>query len=381
VIHIYRDGVPQHSTTDTNFDPNDYRFKPVKPRHLPGPRRNQSKQPPLPKLEFSNRQDRPIVKIPMKQHNVYIELDSFRGDNRFRRIHLWLLPLALIALLTALYALLRKSLSPISDIKAGVAEMTAGNLSHRIPVKRDDDLGQLAGSVNGLTGRIQELLDAKRALLLSVSHELRSPLTRAHLATEMLPESTHRSRLLDELRLLDSLIGSLIESERLQSEHTALNLADIDLKTLIEVCIQDVKTEFGTELERIDLTSTPAQNWNIQGDEVRLRLLFRNLLNNAVQHGKTQDSDQAAVAVNLSERDEFVVVEITDQGPGVADRDLSAITDAFYRPDPSRTHGTGGVGLGLSLAKIIAEAHGGTLTMARGPGEIGLVARVVLSRT
>jgi len=114
VIHIYRDGVPQHSTTDTNFDPNDYRFKPVKPRHLPGPRRNQSKQPPLPKLEFSNRQDRPIVKIPMKQHNVYIELDSFRGDNRFRRIHLWLLPLALIALLTALYALLRNRWQSVS---------------------------------------------------------------------------------------------------------------------------------------------------------------------------------------------------------------------------------------------------------------------------
>jgi len=265
--------------------------------------------------------------------------------------------------------------------------MTQGNLSHQIPVKRNDDLGQLATSVNGLSMRIQKQLDAKRELILSVSHELRSPITRAHLSTEMMPDSKYKEGVLDELRLLDSLIENLMESERLQSEHSALNLTQLDFKSLILTCVQDVKDEFKDEIGTITINSTDTNNTTITGDEIRLRLLCRNLLNNAVQHGATQgatDSSHSKLYLDISiiATNEYIQCTFADHGKGVAQNELESLTEAFYRPDPSREHGKGGIGLGLSLAKVIAQAHDGSLTLEnRSDGKTGLVAILKLPNT
>jgi len=391
-IHIFNEDENQHihSTNNRSFNPKRYEFTPVRGKFGTAPiqQRSTDEHPrSLRSLEFAQSRHHSVVKIPGETFSVFIELDRKIGARRTERKHLWLLPLVLGALLLALYGLLRRLLSPINDIKSGVATMTQGNLSHQIPVKRNDDLGQLATSVNGLSMRIQKQLDAKRELLLSVSHELRSPITRAHLSTEMMPDSKYKEGVLDELRLLDSLIENLMESERLQSEHSALNLTQLDFKSLILTCVQDVKDEFKDEIGTITINSTDTNNTTITGDEIRLRLLCRNLLNNAVQHGATPGATDSShsklyLDISISATDEYLQCTFADHGKGVARNELESLTEAFYRPDPSREHGKGGIGLGLSLAKVIAQAHDGSLTLEnRSDGKTGLVAILKLPNT
>lgn len=386
-IHIYEGQRFIHSTAETGFEPDSYTFSPRGRRGKQAEsvakgaqRASLASQ----NIEFAQSRHHSIVRIGMNSYAVYVEFDRKPGSRKQSRPLIWLLPLALIGLLTGLYFLLRKLLSPIGDIKEGVAIMTSGNLAHQIPVKRDDDLGQLAHSVNALSTRIQELLDAKRELLLSVSHELRSPITRAHLATEMMPESKAQKHVLDDLRLLNSLIESIMESERLQSEHTVLNKSDINLEQLVRSCADNIRNEFTQHIESLTFRCDSTLNTTMSGDEVRLRLLFRNLLNNAVQHGRSGDDStesKAHITIEIAETDDGLYCHISDQGPGVSEADRAQLTEAFFRPDRSRTHGTGGVGLGLSLALAIANAHNGALTFSpRADGLSGLTATVTLPR-
>jgi signal transduction histidine kinase len=386
-IHIYDGQRVVHSTTETGFDPDNYTFSPRGRRDSGEGSDSQDEQRSglvRQNIEFAQSRHHSIVKIGMNSYSVYVEFDRQPGSKKQSRPLIWLLPAVLIGLLTGLYFLLRKLLAPIGDIKAGVAVMTAGNLAHQIPVKRDDDLGQLAQSVNELSARIQELLDAKRELLLSVSHELRSPITRAHLATEMMPESKAQKHVLDDLRLLNSLIESIMESERLQSKHTVLNKSELNLEQLVRSCADNIESEFKQQVESLTVRCDSNLNTQITGDEVRLRLLFRNLLNNAVQHGRSNDNateSKADITIEIVEIDNGICCHISDQGPGVSEADRTQLTEAFFRPDRSRTHGTGGVGLGLSLALAIANAHDGALTFsARADGLPGLTATVTLPR-
>lgn len=394
-IHIFKGNEKIHSTNGRRFNPDRYRFRQrassrgAKESRSSNENNHSRRHNILNRvqsdLEFARSRHHSVVKIPMKQHIAYIELDRNIGARNSRRAHLFLLPVVLVSLLAALYFMLRRLLSPIADIKNGVAAMTKGNLNHQIPVKREDDLGQLASSVNGFSTRIQSLLDAKRQLLLSVSHELRSPLTRAQLAANMMPASKHQEHVLEELKLLDSLIESLIESERLQSEHAVLNISSIELQSIVVACVNDIENELGDEIDKITL-GVPEESLVIQGDEVRIRLLCRNLLNNAVQHGKTYHDGitdsfvgKASISVSLKALNSMAILSITDSGDGVDESDLVNLTDAFYRPDPSRAHGKGGVGLGLSLAKLIAEAHGGIIKLSHRTDKLsGLVATVEL---
>ncbi len=149
--------------------------------------------------------------------------------------------LAVLLLLTGLaYLRVRRLLRPLDDIRAGALRFGAGDFAQPIPVRhpaRPDELGELAATINTMGGDIRQMLDAKRALLLAISHELRSPLTRARLNTELLPETPDvlpaRDALLRDLGLMRDLITDLLESERLASPHAALHLEPVDLAALV----------------------------------------------------------------------------------------------------------------------------------------------------
>jgi HAMP domain-containing protein len=149
--------------------------------------------------------------------------------------------LAVLLLLTGLaYLRVRRLLRPLDDIRAGALRFGVGDFAQPIPVRhpaRPDELGELAATINTMGGDIRQMLDAKRALLLAISHELRSPLTRARLNTELLPETPDvlpaRDALLRDLGQMRDLITDLLESERLASPHAALHLEPVDLAALV----------------------------------------------------------------------------------------------------------------------------------------------------
>lgn len=267
--------------------------------------------------------------------------------------------LGVLTVLTLSYHAIRRLFRPVETIRSGVARIGSGELGHRLDVRRRDELGELARSINAMADDIREMLEAKRELLLAVSHELRSPLTRARVRAELLDPGPAREALLDDLNELETLLGELLESERLRGRHVALDRQAVDPTELLQELVRGTFSE-----SHIDLRLDPPGTW-LSLDPVRIRLLVRNLLRNALQH-TPPEAPPPALASHVD--DHQWILEVTDHGPGIATEHLGHLAEPFYRADPSRQRASGGVGLGLHLARTIAEAHGGTLSIQSEPG-------------
>ncbi len=284
------------------------------------------------------------------------------------RLFGWITLAALLLLTAGAYFTVRRLLQPLQVIGAGVAAFGEGNFTAPIRVKRPDELGALAERINGMAANLSGMLDAKRTLLLAISHELRSPLTRARVHAELLEDSHERQALLRDLAEMGDLIGSLLESERLAAGHSALRAEVADLSALANEVVASLAPPMAVTHQ---LATTPA----LRVDPTRLRLLLRNLLENARRHAAA--APQAPVLFLRRQPDGRLALGVRDFGPGVPEAQLAPLTQAFYRPDTARTREGGGVGLGLYLCRLVAQAHGGELQLRNAqPGlEVAMVWR------
>ena len=287
--------------------------------------------------------------------------------------------LTVLLLLTALaYVYVRHLLRPLDDIRKGAQRFGDGNFAQPIPVRhahRPDELGQLAATINTMGDDIHQMLEAKRTLLLAMSHELRSPLTRARLNTELLPETAEvqvqRLALLRDLGEMAGLITDLLESERLAGRHAALHREPTDLAELAREVIGELQVRHESA-STVALIADPALPL-LALDRGRLRLLLRNLLDNSLRHcGPTA----AAPELHLRRISTGVELEVRDHGPGVPPEHLARLAQAFYRPDVARERTTGGVGLGMYLCRLVAQAHGGQFEVRN--AQPGLSVKVTL---
>ena len=302
-------------------------------------------------------------------HTLRFGIQASTVERRPRFFGMALLALLGVPLLAWLY--LRRLLRPLDDIGAGAQRFGAGDFSQPIRVRhahRPDELGQLANTINTMGHDIGQMLDAKRALLLAISHELRSPLTRARLNTELLPEdgaaAPQRAALLRDLQEMGSLINDLLESERLAGQHAALQREPTDVLALALSVLDELKARHPQAAwVRV---SAPADLAPWLVDPARLRLLLRNLLDNALRHGAdAPEAPQLGISVDAGQ----LRLSVRDHGPGVPDAQLAQLAQPFYRPDSARTRAAGGVGLGLYLCRLVAQAHGGSLALRNaGPG-------------
>ena len=300
---------------------------------------------------------------------------------------------ALLAVLTLVaYAVVRHWLRPLRDIGAGALRYGQGEFGEAIPVRRPDELGELAAQINTMASRLHGMLEAKRALLLAISHELRSPLTRARLNAELVDEGASRDALLRDLGEMRDLISDLLESERLAAGHQALQREPTDLAALLRsVCAELAPVAAaggdgaadgaaGGAGARISLALDEAVGV-VPVDPMRWRVLVRNLVGNALRHGRPDAAVEAGpgpvadIELRLTRLGSQLSLSVRDHGPGVPPEQLARLTEAFYRPDSDRGRRSGGVGLGLHLCRLIAEAHGGQLTLSA--ARPGLLATVV----
>jgi signal transduction histidine kinase len=302
-------------------------------------------------------------------HVITFGLNEAAFERRQRHFGVALVALLLITLSAYLYV--RHLLRPLDDIRAGARRFGAGEFGQPIPVRhpgRPDELGQLAVTVNTMGNDIHEMLEAKRALLLAISHELRSPITRARLHAELLPEqgeaAAQRQALLGDLQEMANLVSDLLESERLSGNHAVLHREPVDLPALAREVLQELTARHARAVDIVlhaegDLAA-------VHADRARLRLLLRNLLDNALRHGGEVPQ---APELKLVRTANGVRIEVRDHGPGVPDAQLAQLAQAFYRPDSARTRAAGGVGLGLYLCRLVTQAHGGRLVLSNaGPG-------------
>lgn len=239
----------------------------------------------------------------------------------------------------------------LERLEHGVTRFGEGNLEVRVRVSGRDEIARLAQAFNRSFDRIAGLLKQQRRMLQSASHELRSPLARVRMALELATEPNVTGATREQLRTdasrdikeLDALIGDLLLAGRLADSELPREFAAVDMRTVVK-----------EEAARVGATADVA-TLSLHGNGRMLRSLVRNLLENARRYGEDP------IRATLWCEQNTCVLRVEDAGQGIASEDGERVFEPFYRPAQHREGKDGGVGLGLSLVKSIAEHHGGTV--------------------
>lgn len=322
-------------------------------------------------LEFAVEGHHRFLKIKQDNYNIVVSTPRIADEQVGPDIILLIVILGLGYLMIG-YMAVRWLFKPIGSIRAGAAQIGHGNFDHRIRNIRSDELGDLATDINRLAGDVEHMLDAKRALLLGISHELRTPMSRMRLALEFLDSDEDRETLKAEVVEMEKIVVTLLEAERLATQHEPLSCSTVHLGSLIDDLVSDF---FDRESERLQIDNS-AYDVTAYLDDARITLMLKNLVSNALRY-----SGGGAVRLAVSIEGEDIVFAVQDEGPGMSADQARHIGEPFYRGDPSRTRDTGGTGLGLYLAQLVAEAHKGSLRL-RNPDQKGACfeARIPLDR-
>jgi two-component system sensor histidine kinase CpxA len=269
--------------------------------------------------------------------------------------HLWIL--AIVILLC--YGFAFHLTSPLRRLQYAVDCFGRGDFSARAQSNRRDELGQLARTFNQMADRIQTLLAAERRLLLDISHELRSPLARLCVAVELARSKSSNDAMLDriekEAERLNSLVSELLQVTRAEGDPSKRRTEPVQLDELIEEIVEDTSIEAAAKNCRLDLKG--AQPVNMPGDAELLRRAVENVVRNAIRYAP----EGTAIDIELHPGAGVAEISVRDRGPGVPEQSLPRIFDAFYRVEEDRDRASGGVGLGLAIAKRAVELHKGKL--------------------
>ncbi|HTQ42584.1 MAG TPA: HAMP domain-containing sensor histidine kinase [Polyangiaceae bacterium] len=271
---------------------------------------------------------------------------------------------------------------PLEAISGAARQLGAGDLTARTGVQRSDELGDVGRAFDEMAERVQTLLLAERELLANVSHELRTPLARLRVALDIAGEAgadagrVSMAEMASDLAEIEAIVEDILTATRLDIEQgragtptLALHLEEVSPGTLCERAAE----RFRGRHPRRPLDVSLGEAADVRADQVLLRRVLDNLLENA---DKYSPDPTRPVALRTSTQHGKVVFEVVDRGIGIPTGDLPRVFDAFFRGDRSRARSTGGVGLGLTLARRIVEAHGGTIeiTSTVGAGTTVLVA-------
>ncbi|MEP6620645.1 MAG: HAMP domain-containing sensor histidine kinase [bacterium] len=280
------------------------------------------------------------------------------GAHMFR-VHMGLflvLLVVMIAIVAATHAVLRNLLQPLRALNEGVAQLGAGQLNVLLAPGPADEFGRLTAAFNQMVVRVREMIHGRDQLLVDVSHELRSPVTRMRVALELLPHEAHRARLAEDVAEMDRMITELLELERLRTGR-GVELSHCDMVSIV----RDVVARADGTHPGVRVIAAPTQA-PVNIDAEKIRTVLRNLLENAIKYSLPESRP---VELTVSDTPDGVVVRITDDGIGIPDDDLERVFEPFFRVDRSRSKNTGGYGLGLSICKRVMEAHHGSITVER----------------
>lgn len=300
----------------------------------------------------------------------------------------------LIVLGVAGYAVVHRSLRPLTEVEETAAAIAAGQLDRRVP-ERDPatEVGRLSLALNGMLAQIQRALasseqsaeqartseDRMRRFITDASHELRTPLTTIRGFAELYRQGAARDvemlmgRIESESRRMGLLVEDLLLLARLDAQRP-LEHHRVDLLALASDAVHDAQSIAPQRRIRMEVFDGPGTP-EVLGDEARLRQVLSNLMANALQH----TPETAGVTVRVGTDGPDAVIEVCDQGPGMSTEDAQRVFERFYRADSSRTRASGGTGLGLSIVDSLVYAHGGRVAVATSPGQ-GCRFRVSLPR-
>jgi len=288
------------------------------------------------------------------------------GETASLPTRLWLSLGVLLATVMLLSAIAVRWLSRPLRTLAEAAEALGKNI-HRPPLPEEDgptEVRQAAQAFNTMQSRLARYIDDRTQVLAAMSHDLKTPLTRLRLRTELLDDDDTRQRFEKDLGEMQAMVSDALAA--LRGLDGAAESVPVDVTALLE-SLQADNEAMGRPVDIVGRAEAP-----LLGDPVRLRRCVGNLLDNALVYGK-----RARISVEDSAK--ALTLRIHDDGPGIPEAMLERVFDPFFRLEGSRSRDTGGTGLGLSIARNIARAAGGEVSLRNLP-EGGLEALLVLPR-
>src|SRR5215212_6041736 len=276
---------------------------------------------------------------------------------------------AVIALLVSIF-LSRTLTRPIRELTRATHAVSEGDLSQQVPVRSNDELGELAQAFNRMSSELSRSVNTRKQMTADIAHELRTPLSLILGHAEavhdgVLPPSRENFEIIrDEATRLEHLVNDLRTLSLADAGELSMQLQTIEPQRLILEVASLYQHQAQQKNISVETDIAPHLS-NIKLDPGRMTQVLTNIMDNAMRH--TPAGGRILLAAN--EMDEFVELSVQDSGPGLTADDLARIFERFDRADPSRQRDDGGSGLGLAIAKSIVQAHGGQLSARSEAGE------------
>ncbi len=263
------------------------------------------------------------------------------------------LALALVITLGGSVLIARRINRPLRDLQFAASKIRGGEYDSRLDETTvTSEIREVNMGFNRMARELAKVEEDRAVMLAGISHDLRTPLARIRFKLEAAPPAV-KAAVLSDVEQMEQMIGGVLAFIR--DEGAPRRREKLDLLSLIE-CVADDAAEVGGQVEIVD-----GQPVTVDGDPVALQRLFSNLVSNALKYG-------GGAQITVRETRGSAVVEIADAGPGLSPDELGRVFQPFYRTDASRNLDTGGVGLGLPIARSTARAHGGDVELMSRPG-------------
>lgn len=269
-----------------------------------------------------------------------------------------ILTLALVG--SGVYVLVKPLENRLSGLEKAVLRIRGGDLNARAPVEGADAIGQLAGTLNGMTEHIQRLLNSQKELTRAVSHELRTPVARIRFGLEMMIDAMNDEQRLrtaeaidQDIEQLDKLIDEILTYSKLEEGTPVLDFVMIDVDQLLRRVEQESRALAGKKEVVYLAPDLPEERRFAEGEERYVHRVVQNLVGNALRYARGK------VVISYGVMGDVFRIDVEDDGPGIPESDRKRVFQPFTRLDDSRTRASGGYGLGLSIVERIAYWHGG----------------------
>ena len=250
---------------------------------------------------------------------------------------------------------------PLREMVSAARAMARGDYARRVTATSRDEVGELARAFNAMAAELEEVDRMRKDLVANVSHELRTPISALRALLENLidgVEPVERSTLettLRQVERLGRLVEQLLDLSKLESGAVPLARARVGLRPVVEQVLEESRQQ--AERRGVTLSLHGTNDVELSADEHRLHQVVANLVSNAVRHSPSG----GRVTLTVSRRNGRALLEVADEGPGIAAGEAERVFERFYRSDHGRAATEGGSGLGLAIARWIVELHGGAI--------------------
>ncbi|MGF1719529.1 ATP-binding protein [Vibrio kyushuensis] len=310
-----------------------------------------------------------IAQIHLNQHEwLYIATNlpvaNFMQERPFLSTHeITYLSMMLLGVIVIGYFVVRQQTLPLKYLKQAALGLSQDMHHSPIPIKGSLEFKATATAFNSMQEKIQEHIDEREQLVRALSHDLKTPITRLKLRSEMLSEEHHKHRLFKDIEAIEQMVLHSIEALKKGNNHEPVQCVDLQL-LLKDICSDLQQPEDFIQLNAVSVA--------IDTRPLTLKRALSNIVENALFYGKRCE-------ISIKDTVDAVIISVRDFGQGIPDHQIERVFTAFVRLETSRNNNTGGTGLGLGIARNAIRSLGGELRL-RNHEEQGLVATIYLDK-